>query len=361
MTPHVGICRDYRRAGRPGRGRADRGRHGADHRRHDLGGRRAGLVPPSGCSVVDATGKWVLPGLRRRAHPPRRPRGGRGLGRTRHQRAHRPGPGPRAGARRDQPGRRGVPRRAGRRRAGGRHHPRLGQPDRRPDGGGPLLGADRGRHGAPLPGRDEVRARREPQARARRAAGQPVQPPRHRRRDQVRAGGRGRLPGQRRRSKARRCQPGGTTPPNPPGEKQWVRTVRGACDQGSETRGAGPRAPSGDPVAAALPPGRRHRHRAPAGGRVRLRPGPRPLHRGVPAGGEDRRGRGAGGDRPADHRPVQGRAAEPHAGQPGRARRGRDHGRDRDRPPGGPGSPAHPAGGAGGEGGHGPGRRRCAR
>ena len=37
--------RDHGRAGRPGRGRADRGRHRPDHRRQDHGGGRAGLHP----------------------------------------------------------------------------------------------------------------------------------------------------------------------------------------------------------------------------------------------------------------------------------------------------------------------------
>ena len=139
--------------------------------------------------------------LHRRAHPPRRARGGRGLGRARHERAHRPGPGPRPGARRDQPGRRGVPRRDRRRRADRGDHPRFRQPDRRPDGGGPLLGPHGRRHGAPLPRRDEVSARREPQARPRRAPGQPVEPPRHRRRDPHRARRRAQLPGKRKRCK----------------------------------------------------------------------------------------------------------------------------------------------------------------
>jgi len=109
--------------------------------------------------------------------------------------------------------------------------PRLRQPDRRPDAGGPLLGAGRRRHGAPLSRRDEVRARREPQTRARRAAGHPVQPPRHRRRDQVRAAGRGRLRSKRGRSKT--FQP-------------FVRTDRGACwpggrlPQTSRTKPVGP-------------------------------------------------------------------------------------------------------------------------
>ena len=242
-----------------------------------------GLAAPAGFSVVDATGKWVLPGLvDAHTHLGAREEGEGWAG---HDTNELTGPVQAHVRVLDaiNPADEGFRDALAGRRAGGGHHPRLRQPDRRPDGGGPLLGADRGRHGAPLPGRDEVRARREPQAGGRRAAGQPVQPPRHRRRDQVGAGGRGRLPGQRRRSKALRpfdrtvrgaCWPGGTTRPNPPGQNRRVPRP--------ETGGAGPRAPSGDPVAAALPPRRRHRHRAAAGGRVRLRPGPRPLHRGVP-------------------------------------------------------------------------------
>ena len=61
---------------------------------------------------------------------------------------------------------------------------------------------------------------------------------------------------------------------------------------GPQARGAGPGAAAGDPVAAALPPRRRHRYRDEDSEGVRVRPGDRPWHRGVPAGRPDRRGGG---------------------------------------------------------------------
>ena len=244
--------RDHRRVRRAGRGRADRRRHGADHRRQDRRGRR----PRPQAAARRGRHRRGRPvgaaRARRRAHPPRRARGGRGLGGPRHERAHRPDPGPRPGARRDQPGRRGVPRRDRRRRADRGDHPRLRQPHRRPDGGDALLGPHGRRHGAPLPRRDEVRARREPQAGTRRAPGQPVEPPRHRRRDPHRARRRAQLPGKRTRQEQSSERERPTQLPRP------------------ETRGAWPRAAPGDPLAPALPPRGRHRDGAAARGRVRL-------------------------------------------------------------------------------------------
>ena len=62
-----------------------------------------------------------------------------------------------------------------------------------------------------------------------------------------------------------------------------------------------------------------------------------------------------GHHRAAVHQPVQGRAAQPVAGQPGQARGGRGDDRHHHRPPGGADPLPHPPGHAGGQGGPGPG------
>ena len=81
------------------------------------------------------------------------------------------------------------------------------------------------------------------------------------------------------------------------------RARQGSAGAGSEAGGARIGAATRDPVAAALPPRRRHRHRDSDRRRVRLRVGHRPRHRGAP----DRRSVGrqgySGADRAALHRP----------------------------------------------------------
>ena len=118
-------------------------------------------------------------------------------------------------------------------------------------------------------------------------------------------------PARHRRGDPRRVRRG----PELPGQAGRGRIRAGG--QGPQARGAGPGAAPGDPVAAALPPGRRHRDGDADGQGVRLRPGHRPRYRGVPAGRPDRRRVHPGDHRPAVHQPVQGRTAQPVAGQPG--------------------------------------------
>ena len=111
--------------GRPGGGRAHRGRdrpaRGTERSPRSRG--RASRCP--GVAGGRRDREMGTARLHRRARPRRRVRGGRGLGGPGRQRADQPGHRPRPGARRDQPGRPGLPGRHRRRRAGRQRQPGL--------------------------------------------------------------------------------------------------------------------------------------------------------------------------------------------------------------------------------------------
>ena len=255
---------------------------------------------PDGVERVDATGKVVLPGLvDAHVHLGVHSEGDGWAGQDTNELTDPVTPA-RPGAGRHQPGRPRLRRRGGRRGPDRERQPRVGQPDRRPGGRHPHRRPHRRRDGPARPQRHEVGPRGEPKAGLRRAQAAALHPPGHGRGDPRRPGQGGQLPGQARP----RRRPAGRA--------------------GPALGGARP-GPSGrDPLAAALPPGRRHRHRPAPGRRVRLPPGHRPRHRGRPARRPAGRAGRARPHRPPADLPLQGRAAQPLPGQPrppGRRRR----------------------------------------
>ena len=190
-----------------------------------------------------------------------------------------------------------------------------------------LLGPHRGRHGAARAGRAEVRARREPQARLRRAAGQPVD------RLGTAAVIRGAFVDARR-----------TTWPSRPSRGQGLfRTDRCASTRDLKLealglRARGGRSPGGSTATA--PTTSRPRCGSPASSAMTWSSTTAPrrylLADKIAAAG------GAGGDRAADHRRSKVELRNRTLANPGRARGGRGHDRDRDRSPGGRRPPADP-------------------
>jgi imidazolonepropionase-like amidohydrolase len=118
-----------------------------------------GFAVPAGADVVDATGKWVLPGfIDAHAHAGVHEEAEGWAGQDTNERTNPVTAQVRALDAinpADQGFRDAI--------TGGV----LAEPDRRPDSSDQVLGPHRGRDGAPRAGRPEIRARREPQARLR--------------------------------------------------------------------------------------------------------------------------------------------------------------------------------------------------